>query len=108
MSDFRVGDEVVCVDAQGCPEITEGATYTVAHVVIPGDDYAFDGHRIWKSDPSQDPAVWVNGGFLFWERPGVACGYRPSRFRKVIRRDLTAWLSTAAPAPHLDKRKVRA
>lgn len=80
MCDFKPGDEVVCVSStfhtygEDAADIfpTKGQVYTVHSFV------------------SDDEGVWV-----------VLCEvlshlYDPSLFRKVQRRDLSAWLETAA------------
>lgn len=77
MCDFKPGDEVVCVDASpsvGEHSLIEGATYVI------GD----------TSDRWAEPSVWV-GCLNEW---GGRHWHYASRFRKVQRRDLTAWLAT--------------
>lgn len=92
MCDFKPGDEVVCIIAVPMPwqahlgygdlvGIAVGEHYTVAHV---GPD-PFDGEIV----------VFLNETGNFND-DGVDCGYYPLRFRKVQRRDLSAWLETAA------------
>lgn len=93
---FQVGDEVVCVNAEGCSELTRGATYVVTRVVLNGETYASDNATgtTWYNDCGE-PTVWVRGGYPFWAQPEIGCGYDMARFRKVERRDLSAWLKTA-------------
>lgn len=106
MCEFKPGDEVVCVNDDGCPEITQGASYVVIRVVLDGEVYNRDCRRgvDWFND-SGEPVVWVGGGFPFWARPEVSAGYDTARFRKIQRRDLSAWLKTAiGNTDKLDKR----
>lgn len=105
MTDFRVGDEVVCVDAGLHPQsdalpdhICEGSTYVVRSV----------GPSPAKNEQAGCIVVFLVGIENRGSVSGLDMGYWPFRFRKVIRRDLQAWLATAVPAPHLDKRRVRA
>lgn len=92
---FKVGDEVVCVDdGATSPQHVwlgdkpiKGAVYTVRSVGI--------------SDLTLEPGIWLRE-----IRNGTDDNaYRASRFRKVQRRDLTEWLSTAVKnTDHIDKR----
>lgn len=103
MCDFKPGDEVVCVEgaAGSFPElgwvcIAEGATYTVAEVWREGE-IGETGLAI----PAGGMVQLVEIGHV---RSGNHCGFRATRFRKVQRRDLSAWLETvAADTDHLDK-----
>ena len=87
MCDFKPGDEVVCVDAENTlPDwpLTEGAIYTVLSVGLGA------GNLVWLRVTSESHAA--------------QSGWRHSRFRKVQRRDLSAWLETAdTDTDHLDK-----
>ncbi len=91
MCDFKPGDEVVCIITAPMPwlahldydeliGIVVGEHYTVAHV---GPD-PFDGEIV----------VFLNETGNFNDH-GVDCGYYPLRFRKVQRRNVSAWLETA-------------
>lgn len=77
--DFKVGDEVVCVDASSFPdEVLEGPVYVVSEITAPG----------WAGDVG----IRLEGVASVWDWPGQ--GYWVGCFRKVQRRDLTAWLAT--------------
>lgn len=94
MCDFKPGDEVVCVVGAGpyqfngrTYELVVGQIYTIAAVAAAGQ--RTDLGRIGSAEPHvqlvefghvETPTVW-----------GVLAG----RFRKVQRRDLTAWVETA-------------
>ena len=86
MCDFKPGDEVVCVNAslldakrgEEMVMLTVGRIYTVSTV------------RIAKGEPHVTLAEQEN----FWVAAGFDFGFRARRFRKVQRRDLTAWLAT--------------
>lgn len=90
---FRVGDEVVCVDArpQSSPVygLNGARTWTA---VRKGDVYIVGGLGVaWDG---RTPVVYLVGH----ENPDPFrndCGYGCFRFRKVQRRDLSAWLETA-------------
>lgn len=98
MCDFKPGDEVMCVDAGlqwgvlACPLI-KGAIYTVRGLV---KTPAGDGSRV-------SVMVDVRSSHL-------TGAWSPHRFRKVQRRDLSAWLKTSiGNTDKLDKRqKVKA
>ena len=85
MCDFKLGDEVICVNADHAPALSTGSKYVVSYV-----------------GPGQTPGPWVSvEGVLAAERLGK---WAPSRFRKVQRPNLSAWLETAATdTDHLDK-----
>lgn len=104
--DFKPGDEVVCVDATGVPALEAGRTYVIEGVIPPGTYIlSTDG----RTGVTSKPAVQLVDGRVY---AGHRVGYRPSRFRKVQRRNLTEWLSTAVDVPALDKgapkRRVKA
>lgn len=92
MCDFKPGDEVVCVDASAsrwtiegfAPPLSEGATYVVADV--------FDVRNLISGTPSGQIGVSLVG--LAWSVKGICGAWSPTRFRKVQRRDLSAWLAT--------------
>lgn len=103
MCDFKPGDEVICV-VGAAPytlhgrtyELVVGQTYTIAAVAAAGQ--RTDLGRIASGEPH---VQLVEFGHV--ETPTV-WGVMASRFRKVQRRDLSAWLETAATdTDHLDK-----
>ena len=84
---FRVGDEVLCVDARDCPELIEGAPYIVERVLEYGDEIlCSDGE--WSVVMSEGVSLWVFGGhnFRVYENEEESSGYKPERFRKVERK----------------------
>lgn len=85
MCDFKPGDEVVCVNADHAPALSTGSKYVVTYV-----------------GPGRTHGPWVSvEGVFAAGRLGL---WAPSRFRKVQRWDLSAWLETAAvDTDHLDK-----
>ena len=96
--DFKPGDEVVCVNAEGqhyiAPQLEHGAVYVVAGV-----------HTSWSAPGT--PSVTLVG--MHWMAlNGNVGGYRHTRFRKVQRRDLTAWLATKNTVEGPVRRKVSA
>lgn len=103
MCDFKPGDEVICVDGGqrqfpdvGLVSLVEGATYTIASFQAEGE-VGDTGLVIGRGGCVQI----VELGYL---RSGEHCGFRATRFRKVQRRDLSAWLETAATdTDHLDR-----
>lgn len=88
MCDFKPGDEVVCVD-DSVPttpgrqpwvcRLRKGEVYTVCGVSIHPKDKHLCIHLV------QVQNIWI--------KTGEDVGFKPSRFRKVQRRDLSAWLS---------------
>lgn len=103
MCDFKPGDEVICVRGGsgsypdlGRVEIVQGRTYTVEAVWFPGD-MGPTGLRIGAKPKVQ----LAEFGLLI---SGSNANFDADRFRKVRRRDLNAWLETAAAdTDHLDK-----
>lgn len=102
MCDFKPGDEVVCVDAVAskftrlgyAPPLVEGQTYEISDI--------FEVRTALSGKLSGQIGVALAG--LEWGVNGVRGAWTPSRFRKVQRRDLSAWLETAATdTDHLDK-----
>lgn len=99
MCDFKPGDEVVCIIGEvsvAQARLEEGRVYTIADIVP----------LTWangKTDPNYlriqlVEATWDTG------YPHIPGAYHPRRFRKIQRRDLSAWLQTAATnTDHLDK-----
>lgn len=100
MCEFKPGDEVVCVDIVPKPGrvltgLVKGATYTIGRIG-PSDnpDYRHE-IVVFLVDARND----AGGAWSF------DTGYSPSRFRKVQRRDLSAWLKTSiGNTDKLDKR----
>ena len=102
MCGFKPGDEVVCVNDQYvhglCRGIVKGEVYTIRAVVRPvnGRNIVVD-HARWLVELEE--VTWDTGC------PHIRGAYRPERFRKVQRRDISAWLETAAKdTDHLDRR----
>ena len=102
MCGFQVGDQVVCVSRGEHPDwrfLTVGGVYTVSSVYPPErgcDEWGIDLAEVPVGDALEfDPQTgfWIGQGFL------------ATRFRKVQRRDISAWLETAAKdTDHLDRR----
>lgn len=85
MCNFKPGDEVVCVDASpsryhGIHSLILGATYRIT---------AFDG-----LPPEPDGTIGLHLAEVPTPPPSYI-GWASTRFRKVQRRDLRAWLETA-------------
>lgn len=91
MCDLKPGDEVVCVRSKF--GVNTGKTFTIAAVCPVGETP--DGFSIPIAPSGTDlvqlnEMAWHQGvrrGCWFW-------GYDATAFRKVQRRDLTAWLAT--------------
>lgn len=102
MCDFKPGDEVVCVDARSRNEtlwpspLVEGQTYVVSRLVTTS--------RTLSSCMCAHEATDVFLMLAGLTSPSITGGFHPTRFRKVQRLDLSAWLETAATdTDHLDK-----
>jgi len=100
MCGFKPGDEVVCVDVMPKPGtavtgLVKGAVYTVSRIgPSENRDYRHE-ITVFLVETRND----AGGAFPF------DTGYRPSRFRKVQRRDLSAWLkASVGNTDKLDKR----
>lgn len=94
MCDFKVGDEVVCVNAG---RIDKALAW---NPVIEGSKYTVSGIHMLKNEPHVTLSEVQN---VFG---GEDLGYRARRFRKVQRRDLTEWLSSSVGnTDKIDKRK---
>lgn len=96
MCDFRVGDEVVCVQnpKSSSNATREGNVYEVARVWI---------HPV-TNRAVLDLFGTNNGSQYRWESD--FWGHSAFRFRKVQRRDLTEWLSSSVGnTDKIDKRK---
>lgn len=90
---FKVGDEVVCVNAEQCPELSKGHTYVVERVLDSFDTFSdYEGNSVLNTFGL---AIWVCGGFDFRDPESGESGYSPNRFRKVQRRDIGEWLKTS-------------
>ena len=96
MCDFKPGDEVVCVDDRRSfnplrlpvNPPPKGSVWTVSKVGFRKD--------------TGELSIWLVG--FANPTPCGDVGFFPRRFRKVQRRDLSAWLQTAATdTDHLDK-----
>lgn len=91
MCGFKPGDEVVCVRAGAtgigtwCGTIVTGGTYEIESVGLCPSPHPDAGIVV----------VWLRGETNVCPLAGLDVGFRPDRFRKVQRLDLTAWLSTA-------------
>lgn len=90
MSDLKPGDEVICIRMDRNPSMV-GCTYIVETVFL---------------HPTGGPALTLVGEDNGDPDPERACfwGHASYRFRKVQRRDLSAWLKTSVSnTDHLDK-----
>lgn len=85
--EFKPGDEVVCVDVVPLPGkavtgLVEGRIYTVSHIG-PSEHPGYSQEiTVFLVETRNDA-----GGLVPFD-----AGYLPQRFRKVQKRDLTAWL----------------
>lgn len=103
MCDFKVGDEVVCVDASNVrgydTGIVVGGIYRVEAVDILSGTTALTGERATRAGLLLD-------GFRSRAKYGH---YDPRRFRKVQRRNLQEWLSqSVGNTDKLDNRQKEA
>lgn len=97
MCDFKPGDEVVCVDDAPWGGFTTAVGVSRPHGIKRGATYTVAALGVCEWDGSTN--VWLKE-----VRNNADRGYRAARFRKVQRRDLSAWLETAATdTDHLDK-----
>ena len=88
MCDFKPGDEVVCIAMQCAPEMV-GKTFIVELFAKKGDQppgawFPLDGPGVQLVGVKTDDGPHTG----FW-------GWHATRFRKVQRRDIGAWLKTA-------------
>lgn len=100
---FEVGDEVVCVRMNAYPEM-EGMTFHIAAAYKAGCivESVFGGAPRLQVDAVQ----LVETGH---HEPSIErWGFAAHRFRKVQRRDLTAWLNTEAKYEEPKRKKVKA
>ena len=71
---FRVGQEVVCIDAKGVDALlTKGAHYRIRFISA---DYVY-----------------------LVEVPGPSMGFFPSRFRPIVKTDISIFTAMLAPSP---------
>lgn len=84
MCDFKPGDEVVCVDDRPCYRGIVGP--------IKGHTYVVEGFDESRGD---GVGLIISGLAHAYDGDGLTVGWAPSRFRKVQRRDLSAWLKTS-------------
>lgn len=96
MCDFKPGDEVVYAGRDGVPMRSD---HREAHDIKRGMVFIVSAVTPWKDTDlaalqlrGMSPSRWFDS----------RC------FRKVQRRDLSAWLASAVEMPALDKRKVPA
>lgn len=107
MCDFKVGDEVVCVDAGAWRGPTRAARTMPPHGLAEGATYTVTGFGVTPWDGSLTV-------FLAETRNvGIGGDYRAARFRKVERRtdklSLTEWLSQpSGDTDKLDKTRAPA
>lgn len=105
MCDFKVGDEVVCVDAT--PRVEPGRAPTT-DVLEQGAVYTVTFMGLNRLGEVVVMLHLVQNGRPDW-------GFHPDRFRKVERRNLTEWLSQSTdldeeqrfPAPVRKKERVK-
>lgn len=86
--DFKPGDEVVCVNASHREPVRSHVRYPVE-----GETYTV----LWVNESRTNPGALRCGlaGLEWTTRQGTKGGHAVWRFRKVQRRDLSAWLETA-------------
>lgn len=79
---FKVGDEVVCVDAKGSVVLNKNATYTITEIAPKGAMVTtYEGARKRVSEDVvqlSEIGVWTCPGFY---------GFKLTRFRKVERKN---------------------
>lgn len=100
MCDFKPGDEVICVQMDCAPDMV-GRHFTVSSVDP-------EGFRPPGMAPLTGAAVHLVGVYT---RDGIETGlwgWDAERFRKVQRRDLSAWLKTATKFEGPKRAKVDA
>jgi len=88
MCNLKPGDEVVCVD-----DAQYGANSIAYTFLAVGKSYLIDGY---DAPTSQGIPLVFLGGVDAEKSPCERASFRWTRFRKVIRRDLSAGLETAA------------
>ena len=84
MCDFKPGDEVVCVDDTGYPPI-----YRPDECPVLGKHY-----RVVSMSYHDDGLCWRGAGVSVSLAEIELPHWAAERFRKVQRRDLSAWLAT--------------
>lgn len=99
MCEFKPGDEVAVVE--GCLDepilLVVGAVHTVMDVKDFGDQC---GPRVFLHGVDNG-SEWPEDGRLWF-------GFDPGKFRKVQRRDLSAWLKTATKFEEPKRKKANA
>lgn len=100
MCDFKVGDEVVCVEAHERAGLKVGHHYTIKDIAPSEKPFWSDTIVVFLMELRND-----GGGEIPWDT-----GFFPGRFRKVQRRNLEEWLTqSVGNTDKLDKRrKVKA
>ncbi len=104
MCDFEPGDEVVCVKSK---HGREGKIFTVAAVRRVGDTITIRDLSTNVKHPAiqLEELPWVETVETNDAQIRLVWGYDATAFRKVQRRDLSAWLKTAVGnTDRLDKR----
>lgn len=92
MCDFKPGDEVVCVDAdEAQPSDVQGRGRRDPLPLVKGEQYTIAGSGVWPGD-NCTAVVFLRE--VRNDDYGTDVGFLPRRFRKVQRRDLSAWLAT--------------
>lgn len=98
MCDFKPGDEVVCIE-------NEGWDWSYFEMTVPeiGQVYTIQAVRP-EEETAECPDEPLSLALIIVELPNPRGSYPAQCFRKVQRRDLSAWLQTAATdTDHLDK-----
>ena len=109
---FNVGDEVVCIDEsvgngpfwrRKSSPLGKGRVYTVEGIISAemqiAENVSLHPHVVFEN--TGEPCA-----LLKEVRNPAGGGWRISRFRKVQRRDLTAWLATATTHEGPVRRRV--
>lgn len=90
MSEFKPGDEVVCIENEGW----DWSYFDMTKPTI-GEVYTIQAVR--PDEPTAEcPDEPLELALLLVEMPNLLGSYPAQCFRKVQRRDLSAWLETAA------------
>ena len=86
---FRVGQKVVCVDAEGSPSLVKNKIYTISHI-------RSKAHSHWRGQFG----FWI-GLFLHETNPRFSGGFAPQRFRPVVERktDISVFTEMLKHAP---------
>ena len=89
MCDFKVGDEVVCINNENDDLLKVGSVYTVAEFLAAGD-----GHEDWTTDV--DSVQLVEIGHV---EDDDVYGFAAEHFRKVQRRNSRLTLESFFTVP---------